>query len=368
MKQIHITKTGKHTASNGNEVDFTEERLSTSAAVYDPELSQAPIVIGHPKTDDPAYGWIKSLDFVDGNMFAEPDQVEAQFEEMVKDGRFGTVSASWYTPDHSGNPSPGNYYLKHVGFLGAAAPAIKGLKHVEFSEGDDNCVTVEFAAPTSWNLSSIARLLRGVREMIIEKFDRDTADKTIPTYEIDDLERTAARPEVSQPQETLFTEPAEPTTQTEETTMTPEEIAQKEAEFAEREERIKQAEEATAKTAAVNFCDALCDSGKLLPAHKDFAVEFMCGLSGETTVEFTEGDGKAKKSQLDAFKGFLESMPNVVEFAEIAANKDETPEPDNEDADDIARRALEFQESESKLGRTITVADAVTHVTSQGKK
>ncbi|WP_321532273.1 hypothetical protein [uncultured Desulfuromonas sp.] len=319
MQPIHITKTGKHTASNGGQVDFTEERLTASAEVYDPALHRAPIVIGHPKTDAPAYGWIKSLNFADGNMFAEPEQVEVQFEEMVKDGRFGTVSASWYPPDHPGNPSRGSYYLKHVGFLGAAAPAIKGLKQVEFASEDKNCITVDFAAPTSWNLSSIARMLRGLREMIIEQFGRDEADKTISAYDIEDIERTAARPETPQPQESSFTEKPQQTTHTEETaTMTPEEIAAKEAELKKREDKLKQKEADQAKTSAADFCESLVKQGRLLPAKQNAAVSLLTSMSNDTTVDFSEGDATVTKSQVDTMKDLLSSMGKQIDFSEVA--------------------------------------------------
>ncbi len=51
---------------------------------------------------------------------------------MVKAGRFKSRSASFYHPDNPNNPKPGVYYLRHVGFLGAQPPAVKGLKAVEF--------------------------------------------------------------------------------------------------------------------------------------------------------------------------------------------------------------------------------------------
>jgi glycerophosphoryl diester phosphodiesterase len=50
------------------------ERVAACAAAYDPARHEAPIVIGHPATDDPAWGWIKSLTFSDGVLIAEPDQ------------------------------------------------------------------------------------------------------------------------------------------------------------------------------------------------------------------------------------------------------------------------------------------------------
>ena len=50
-----------------------------------------------------------------------------QFTDWVAAGRYKKRSASFYTADHPSNPTPGKPYLRHVGFLGAQPPAVKGL-------------------------------------------------------------------------------------------------------------------------------------------------------------------------------------------------------------------------------------------------
>jgi len=52
---------------------------------------------------------------------------------MVNKGRYKKISASFYSPNYPFNPAPGSYYLKHVGFLGAVPPAVKGLGDARFS-------------------------------------------------------------------------------------------------------------------------------------------------------------------------------------------------------------------------------------------
>ena len=54
--------------------------------------------------------------------------VEPQFAEMVNTRRFPKRSTAFYTPDHPQNPKPGVWYLRHVAFLGAQPPAVKGLR------------------------------------------------------------------------------------------------------------------------------------------------------------------------------------------------------------------------------------------------
>lgn len=259
-KPIQIFKPGRHTAMSGAELAFSESDLAASAAAYNPALSEAPIVVGHPALDLPAYGWVKSLAFADGGLEAEPDQVDPAFAEMVAAGRFKKISAAFYPPDAPKNPVPGVYYLRHVGFLGAAAPAVKGLRTPAFAE-DDGVVTLEFA--------------------LSESIHQETA-------------------------------------------VTPEEKAALEAENASLKSRAENAEAElkAAKVAAIHaghaaFAETLVAAGKLLPASTAVAIATLDHLAAlEAPVEFGEGDDKAPL--LDAFKGFLEGMPKLVEFAEQA--------------------------------------------------
>jgi hypothetical protein len=136
--KIKIFKSGDHTSSNGIFMSFTEDIIQKIVNSYNVSVHEAPIVIGHPKIDDPAYGWVSSLSTNDfGEIEAEIDQVEPAFAELVNAGRFKKVSASFYNPDSEINPVKGTYYLRHVGFLGATPPAIKGLGNVSFNETED---------------------------------------------------------------------------------------------------------------------------------------------------------------------------------------------------------------------------------------
>jgi hypothetical protein len=161
MKRIHIFKAGKHTSAAGTTLEFGEDVVREAAEAYDPALHEAPIVVGHPKDNGPAFGWISALEYSDGQLDALPHQVNADFAELVQQGTYKKVSASFYAPDAKANPKPGTFYLRHVGFLGAQPPAIKGLDGVEFNEDDDG--VIEFAA--EWETAGVFRRLR---EFIIE--------------------------------------------------------------------------------------------------------------------------------------------------------------------------------------------------------
>lgn len=223
MNPIEIFKIGKHTATNGQTLPFDEKMLSAAVKGYDPALHEAPVVVGHPKDNHPAFGWIDHLELKEGVVLAHPKQVDAEFAELVEQGKYKKRSASWYLPDSPNNPKPGTLYLRHVGFLGAMPPALKGLKDVSFNESEQG--VVEFGDVSPWTLSNIAGIFRRLREKMIAKDGVEEADNIIPNYAIEDLTQEADR--LRQERDAALVNPipnfSEPPKQ--DSTMTPEQIA-----------------------------------------------------------------------------------------------------------------------------------------------
>ena len=125
---IDIFKAGIHIDDQGTERVFTEGDIEDIARGYRPDVREAPLVVGHPETDGPAFGWVKELRRgLGGVLQMRAKQVNERFAEGVREGRFKKRSAALYPPSHPSNPNPGKWYLRHVGFLGAAQPAIAGL-------------------------------------------------------------------------------------------------------------------------------------------------------------------------------------------------------------------------------------------------
>lgn len=137
MEPIHFFRAGQHTTSSGETLTFSEADLTAIAAAYDATTHEAPIVVGHPKVDAPAYGWVEKVVAKADGLHAVPRQLNPEFAESVRSGAFKKVSAAFYRPQDKNNPKPGAMYLRHIGFLGAEPPAVKGLKDVQFAEGAD---------------------------------------------------------------------------------------------------------------------------------------------------------------------------------------------------------------------------------------
>lgn len=130
---IEIFRAGVHVDSLGTRRSFSQADLQATADAYSPARHEAPLTLGHPLNDRPAYGWVSGLEAAaDGRLLMRARQLDPAFAESVKAGRYKKRSASFYAPGDPVNPAPGTWYLRHVAWLGAQPPAVKGLADVEF--------------------------------------------------------------------------------------------------------------------------------------------------------------------------------------------------------------------------------------------
>lgn len=365
---IHIFRPGRHTSMQGATIDFGEGDLIATAKAYDPTRHEAPLVIGHPRADAPAWGWVGGLTADEGGLFATPRQLDPAFAEMVRAGRFKKVSASFYTPDSPHNPVPGVYYLRHVGFLGAQPPAVKGLAPVpvNFAEGDteEGCVSFDFAESPGL-LRWLADLFRGLREYVVEKDGAETADRAIPSYAVSGLQEMAAASAAQAAEIPAFAENLPPK---KEHTMQKQETPPAEnIDFAETKARADELERKVAyltgiarKERASRVVDKVLADGRLTPAQSVGLADFMAGLDEEGTFDFAEDGGKTTSMSPAAFMAaFLERLPKQVDFSEAAPGGEEAPDTSS---NDIAQRALAYCEEMRAKGVTVSVTDAVAHV------
>jgi len=364
MTGLQIFRAGRHRASTGQVLDFSDADLDGAIAAYDPKLHEAPLVVGHPTADRPAYGWVRSLARDGATMVADPRQVDAAFAEMVNEGRFKKISVAFYLPGASHNPTPGRYYLRHVGFLGAEPPAVKGLKDASFADDADDGV-VEFAEVSLSTLSTAASLWRGLRDWMIGAHGQETADAVIPSWSVqslaDDITRAdaaAAGPEFAEP-------PPPPTPETEmpdqiatdQFATREEELMRREADLAEREAVLAATKVADRRNEAVAFCEGLASEGRLLPADVAGMVEFMLA-DASGVIEFAEGDGApVAKPAATWLRGWLSRLPAQVEFAELAAGGGTVDDPSDVDATIAAAHKLRAAAAEN--GQPLSFADAV---------
>ena len=91
-----IFRAGRHRTISGKVIEFSEVDLAAIAAAYDPAVHEAPLVAGHPKTDDPAMGWVSGLKCVGPRLEADFRQTDPAFAEAVKAGSSRQVDVSHF--------------------------------------------------------------------------------------------------------------------------------------------------------------------------------------------------------------------------------------------------------------------------------
>lgn len=359
-KSIEIFRAGRHTSSDGKTISFSTGDLAASARAYDPDVHEAPLVVGHPEMDDPAYGWVKGLNLSSDSLFAEAADLDPEFADLVRAGRFRKISASFYTPQSPQNPVPGVYYLRHVGFLGAQPPALKGLKPVAFAAGEKGLIrfdlelnpnatrrrTSQMANPNRSTTSFHERAekivsghLRRIREHLIRKHGQDEADEVLPNHEIEALDEEARRSGEHEDRQDQRIDGAANSdgraayAESPETKKREEDLKKREADFAEKERAFKVKETAARRDANLAFCETLVKEGRLLPANKANAaalLDYAGSAGGSVSVEFGEGADKKSLTPVEAVKMLLSSRPKAVDFGQ-AVNADGAL-PEGEDA------------------------------------
>lgn len=136
---IEIFKSGSHTDSQGKQTNYSNEDISFIAEKYNQAVAndtalEAPVVIGHPRDNSPAYGWVERLARRGEKLLARLKNLSPELIDAVQNGSFRKVSISLY-PD---------MMLRHIGLLGGAAPSVKGLKNVSFSDAESSELISDF--------------------------------------------------------------------------------------------------------------------------------------------------------------------------------------------------------------------------------
>jgi hypothetical protein len=354
---IQIFRAGTHTDMNGVERTFTEKDVETIAAFYDPAKHEAPCVIGHPKSDDPAYGWAKGLVAQNGDLFADVDQVDPEFSEMVDKGRFKKISAKFYPPGHPSNYSEEGWGLCHIGFLGAQPPAVKGLKPVQLGEDDGECVVVEFGDTVD---RYVPRMFQKLRDFFIEEFGLEEADKAIDQWDVQWLTEGAAADRAADG-DLAFSESDNPNPKENKVSKEKEAVLkQREDDLAKREAAFAEAE---ARSEADAFVNALIADGKMTEGLSDGVAASMAKLPDgkDDMVAFAEGDDVKKITPREFFKGLLTNLGTVAEFSEVSADDGEGDGIDM-NAQELATEAMAFMESQKAKGIEMTSVQAVEAV------
>lgn len=385
---VEIFRGGRQVDSRGNEHDG-DKIIDKAVATFDPGTHEPPVTVGHPKDNAPAFGWVETVRKTakDGTnmLLAKFRQVVPEFERAVEKGLYKKRSASFY-PDGR---------LRHVGFLGAAPPAVKGLADLNFDDQDE-AITFDFYDES---IGTIARIFRRLRDWLIEKEGKEKADEIISDWDVEYIREEANQPKLQTEPEAAFSDPLERITDDERQGINDKEVnmsnfkeklknvlgfigvdlakipddalpdaapkgtagtifteadldaatkkaaeeaaeaarKEKDAEFAEKErERRRSQREAEIS----EFCDEGIKAGKILPAWGKLGLkEFMLNLDADEVVEFSE---ESKSTSFEWFKTFMAELPKAVEFKEVATrDKDMSAGSASEKLDHLVQKKME---------------------------
>lgn len=280
-------------AHKGDNGEFTEQDVQRIADNYNPANHEAPIVIGHPKANGPAYGWVAAVRRVGPVLQAKLKDVNGAFEQMVSAKQFKKRSVSLY-------PDTGNgYSLRHVGFLGAQPPVVKGLADIAFAQVD-NAVEIEFsegddvaelnATQQQSIVDSVLAGIKGLWPSRTAPAEMHAAPKNFSEAEITSLVTLAVTAAVKPLSERL---------------------AAQDLKFSERENAAKTTE---SKQRASEAILRVKQKGVWVPAFDKLALPLVFAelATRVETIEFGEGENKKKETPLEIFTNFMESFGKIV--------------------------------------------------------
>ena len=294
---IEIFRAGRHIDDAGVAHHFSDADVDGMAASYNPALREAPLTVGHPADNLPAYGWVKSVARNAAGVLAiTPHNVEPQFAEMVAARRFPKRSASFYPPQAPNNPTPGKWYLRHVAFLGAQPPAIAGLKDIQFSAGDaDGAVNFSESVIPAIPVTTTETVTQESDDMSKEL--QDKLDKATADLQAEKAARATAEANAATATQAATDAKAQATS------------------FAEKARTDR-------KAGFVSFAEAQVKAGTLLPKDKDMAVATLDALADATPVQFSEGSGSAAVTRTVSHAQWLQDLiaqaKPAVSFGEFA--------------------------------------------------
>lgn len=301
---VPIFKTGTHTSREGRTRTYTEADLDRFASTYNgqapAERHDAPAVLGHPKTDGPAWGFFSGIKRVGDILYGSLRDAHPKFIDTVKAGHYRKVSPKFDS----------NGLLKHVGWLGAQAPAVKGLPEFSFSEeGKGECYEIDLT----------------YSEPDDEMSDKNNTENGATATESGNGTAATDPNKETNTEQTPATTPPSGDGGSAPAGVTVEEFAEYKANQKKENDRI--AAELAAerrKVRDMEFSEFLGSDklrGRVTPAMKPGLTRLMHTLadSGET-YEFSEGDETVKRTALDELKAVIEQLPVQVSFGEMATD------------------------------------------------
>ncbi|MBU1565576.1 MAG: hypothetical protein KJ630_08100 [Proteobacteria bacterium] len=241
----------------GTKGSYTDADLDRMVANFNAS-DQVPIVVGHPQTDSPAWGWLTEIKRAGSVLMAKVGELHKDFAQALAENKFRNRSVR--IAKTATGPK-----LLHLGFLGAVLPQVEGLKTTTRFAGDGGHVDYGFDLAGDQGQEG--------------KTQEDDMDKDA---QIKKLEADLA--------------------------------AEKIARQAEKDAAAKTAAESRQAEFAAFVESEMIAEGKLPKDRKDEVIGFMTSLPTGAAADFsveTEGNTKKTFSPVLWFKDFVKGLPTA---------------------------------------------------------
>ena len=321
MKFFEVFKAGNYPQGK-----FTKAEVEELAKNYDPSFCEAPITLDHEQKG-PAYGWVENLKEDGGVLKATFKDLSDDLKEFVNQGKYKKISIEIYRELEGKKP-----YLKAVSFLGASIPQVKGMKAVEFKDGESDTYIFETAIQDS----------------------EDDEDTEVLKATIDDLTKQVAD----------FKEKAKKNTEIKDLKSQVKDLSIQLAKFkddaAGKDELAKELKDIkdNLRTKDFNeFIDKQIETGTLTPAQKDAVFSILCDL--DNVKKFDDAS-----NSIEDFKTLITAMPKQIEFSEVATKKKSTTKVDEEKYADADEESVEIYKQAKALAKkeNISFKDALLKI------
>ena len=411
---VEAFRAGTHTDADGisrkwepKDIDTIAQQYNAATAESNPNRHIAPVVIGHPKDNSPAFGWIEKAKSTGGKLMLKMKELQPEFVEALKKGLYKTRSISLY-PDLN---------IRHIGFLGGAAPAVKGLGPFKFNE-EDKALTYEFAEGSFEDVNEMKQELGFFRKLMntfkleINKYtnhaegtssDLQAADvltqgtsdirqegatmaesvntnagaivgqsgtgnpSTTPAAEgitqetTKEIQGTPAPQTKAVPVKDIKDTKDENTELAKELSEMKDKLAKAEAECKRLQTIVDESQKSDAMKSFKEFADGLVTAGKLLPRDVEqtaLNIKLRSEMDLKTAQDFAEKKSEVVTNYVEEYKEYLQSLPSVLDYSELvtkttASTREKMAEHSEKDEDSdcnyVEKKIKSFMEKDSKM-------------------
>lgn len=278
---IEIFRTGDYGAKGSYTADDLDKMVANFAHWH------PPLVLGHPENNSPAMGWAAQIKRDGQRLLALTEKVQPQLEAHVADGRFPNRSIAIYQDPKGSGPA-----VRHIGFLGATPPEVKGLAPIQFSDGD--FIAIDFNEEDDVDKDEVKKTVAAEIKAFFSSLFGERQPAAQFTEEQVQERITAALKPVTDAMNALATKFTESQTAI---------AAQQTAGLA-----------AMGKAKAAALVAKLKAGNQWVPAFTEAGMESTLenlAVSG-AMIKFGEAGKEKEISAFDSMAGFLESQPKIV--------------------------------------------------------